>query len=188
MSENTVLSTPPSRFTTPPTMPPNRPPRRPPDDGCCGGVLYCTITLIRLDEFASMACKSGEILELSANAWPESSRKIAIKAVRVVRLEYFGEFMMAIWKARQPPEHKPLRMNQLRHTRWRFGPIWLKPAGTGWPGHTLSASPSKDVFHRELHNPRVGCQLDLAEIRRIQRCGDSGGGHSGARAPGRKVV
>src|SRR5580704_5524484 len=110
IKEKTVLSTPPSKFKTPPSRPPKRPP-----DGCCGGVLYCTMTLMLLDEFASKACRSGEILVLSANARLTSSRKNARKAVRAARLEYFSEYagMTAIPKARQTPEHKCSGMKQI---------------------------------------------------------------------------
>ena len=40
---------------------PTKPPSSPPDD-CGGGVLYCTMTLMLFDEFASKGCRSGEIL------------------------------------------------------------------------------------------------------------------------------
>src|ERR1700722_18139670 len=90
--EKTTFNTPPSRFTTPPTRPPTRPPRRPPEDCCWGCELYCTITLMLLPGFvASNACKSGEILELSAKARLEIRRKMAKSAVRDARLEYFSE-------------------------------------------------------------------------------------------------
>ena len=39
-----------------------------PPDNEAGDVLYCTITLMLFDGFASSGCRSGEILELSARA------------------------------------------------------------------------------------------------------------------------
>src|SRR5580698_6353328 len=87
IKEKTVFSTPPRRFTTPPSRPPRRPP-----DGCCGGVLYCTMTLMLFDEFESNACRSGEILEVSANARLTRSKKKARNAVRAARREYLSEF------------------------------------------------------------------------------------------------
>ena len=73
------------------------------------------MTLILFDGFAISARRSGEILELSANARPAMRRKKASNAVRAARLEYFREYpgMMRQLKARRPPKHKLLGMNRL---------------------------------------------------------------------------
>jgi hypothetical protein len=47
--------------------------------------------LMLFDGFASKVCRSGEILELSANARPAISKKNAKSDVRAARLEYFSE-------------------------------------------------------------------------------------------------
>ena len=50
------------------------PPRSPPLVQVCGGLLYCTTTFTVFEGFESSGNRSGEILEVSANADPAASK------------------------------------------------------------------------------------------------------------------
>src|SRR5437867_1939086 len=81
MSEKTVFTTPPRRFTVVQIRLPSRLIVQ-----VCGGELYCTITLTWVEVLESSGRRSGEILVLSAKAAVLAITSSPITAVRASAL------------------------------------------------------------------------------------------------------
>src|SRR5215472_2111897 len=78
----------------------------PPPDDEAGDVLYCTITLMLFDGFASSGCRSREILELSARAGTaltHKTRHSAMLRFDKVRMAALGNQAARV---RDQPEHE----------------------------------------------------------------------------------